>query len=164
MKNPSEELVIAWLQECKGYFTINNVKVPKKKGGMGAEIDVLATNKKHNIWVEVSVSTNPRCCHLKGVRFKETVNDFLRDFKRLDKNKKAREIFNGEPYEKWIVYGKLPLIKKEIGLFPHEIEKNGVKAVYFGDILHDLFELKAYRLDAARGYINVIKAFLDKNE
>ena len=41
MKNPAEEIVTAWLQECRGYFTMNNIKVPKAKGGMGAEIDVL---------------------------------------------------------------------------------------------------------------------------
>lgn len=29
MKNPSEEMVTAWLQECMGYFTMNNIKVPK---------------------------------------------------------------------------------------------------------------------------------------
>ena len=59
MKNPSEELVVAWLQECKSYFIMSNVKVHKKGGGMGAEIDILATNKKDNIWIEVSVSSNP---------------------------------------------------------------------------------------------------------
>ena len=163
MKNPSEELVTAWLQECRGYFTINNVKVPRKGGGMGAEIDILATNKQINIWVEVSVSSNPRCNHLKGVRFKETVNDYLIDFKREDKKKKASEIFSGEGFEQWLVYGKLALTKNEVSLFPQEMKKNGVNAVYFGDILHDLIKLKDYRLDAARGYLNIIKAFLNKN-
>ncbi len=161
MKNPSEELVSAWLQECQGFFTMNNLKIPKKKGGMGAEIDILATNKKSNIWVEVSVSTNPRCNHKKEVRFQETIKELLSDFKRDDKNKKASETFFGEPYEKWLVYGKLPLTKNEIDDFPKEMNKNGVKVVYFGNILSDLFQLRAYRLDAARGYINIIKAFLN---
>jgi hypothetical protein len=35
MKNPSEEIVTAWLQECRGYFTMNNIKVPKKGGCRG---------------------------------------------------------------------------------------------------------------------------------
>lgn len=43
MKNPAEEIVTAWLRECMGFFTMNNVKVPRKGGGMGAEIDILAT-------------------------------------------------------------------------------------------------------------------------
>lgn len=160
MKNPSEELVTAWLQECKGYFTINNVKVPRKGGGMGAEIDILATNKQRNIWVEVSVSSNPRCNHRKEVRFKETVNDYLSDFRREDKKKKANEIFSGEGFEQWLVHGKLALTKNEVSLFPQEMKKNGVEAIYFGDILNDLIKLKDYRLDAARGYLNIIKAFL----
>ena len=162
MKNPSEELVIAWLQECKSYFIMNNVKVHKKGGGMGAEIDILATNKKNNAWIEVSVSSNPRCNHLKGVRFQETIKDYLRDFLRDDKNAKVKEIFCGESYERWLVYGRLPLTKKEIEMFPGEMKKNSVETIYFGDILKDLFELKEYRLDAARGYINIIKAFLNK--
>jgi hypothetical protein len=41
--------VTAWLQERKGYFTMNNIKVPKAKSGMGAEIDILATNHINNI-------------------------------------------------------------------------------------------------------------------
>ena len=160
MKNPSEELVSAWLQECKGYFVMNNIKVPRKKGGMGAEIDILATNKHENIWVEVSVSTNPRCNYKKDVRFKETVNDYLKDFRREDKNKKVSETFCNEEYKKWLVYGKVPITKKETALFPGEIIANGVKAIYFGDILKDLLSLKDYRLDAARGYLNIVKAFL----
>jgi Holliday junction resolvase-like predicted endonuclease len=160
MKNPSEELVVAWLQESKGYFIMNNVKVHRRGGGMGAEIDILATDKENNIWIEVSVSTNPRCNHRKEVRFKETVKDYLKDFLRDDKNAKVREIFHGEPFEKWLVHGKLALAKKEVENFPREMLKNGVKTVYFEDILKDLFELKEYRLDSARGYVNIIKAFL----
>ena len=29
-KNPAEEIVTAWLQECKGYFTMNNHCCPVK--------------------------------------------------------------------------------------------------------------------------------------
>ena len=159
MKNPAEELVTAWLQECGGYFTRNNIKVPKKKGGMGAEIDILATDRKKNIWIEVSVSSNPRCNYRKDIRFQSTLKDFLSDFVREDKNRKVREIFNGKPYERWLVYGKLPLVKKEKDSFSAEMKKKKVKAVYFGDILKDLLKLKGYRLDAARGYLNIIKAF-----
>ena len=63
---------------------MNDVKVYKKSGGMGAEIDMLATDKKSNAWIEVSVSNNPRCNNLKDVRFKETIKDYLRDFLRED--------------------------------------------------------------------------------
>lgn len=154
MKNPAEELVTAWLQECKGYFTRNNIKVPRKKRGMGAEIDILATNRKNNIWVEVSVAINP-------VNFdkKDIVKVYLSDFVREDKNNKASEIFDGKPYERWLIYGKLPLKEKEIESFPAEMKKNNVKAVYFGEVLKDLLELKGFRLDTARGYLNIIKTF-----
>lgn len=158
MKNPSEEIVVAWLQECKGYFIMNNIKVPKKGGGMGAEIDVLGTNKKNNIWVEVSVSTNPRCNHRKEVRFIETLKDFCKDFVRRDKNEKVAEYF-GNKYEKWLVHGKLPLTKEEIKKFPNSMKKRGIKTIYFGDIFEEMRKLKQYRLDAARGYMNLFEAF-----
>lgn len=158
MKNPSEEIVTAWLQECNGFFTMNNIKVPKTKGGMGAEIDILGKSKDKNIWVEVSVSTNPRCNHKKEVRFEETVKDYLSDFIRHDKENKVAEIF-GDKYEKWFVYGKLALTKKEVEKFPEEMEKRGVKAVYFGDVFKDMRKLKQYRLDTARGYMNLFETF-----
>ena len=76
MKNPSEEIVTTWLQECKGFFTMSNIKVPKEKGGMGAEIDILGVKGSKKIWVEVSVSTKPRSNYLKDVRFEETVKSY----------------------------------------------------------------------------------------
>ena len=69
---------------------MNDIKVPKKGGGMGAEIDILATNRKKNIWVEVSVSTNPRCNYLKENRFKSTVAISALDFRRKDKAASGR--------------------------------------------------------------------------
>ena len=157
-KNPAEEIVTAWLQECKGYFTMNNIKVPKEKGGMGSEIDILATNKKKNIWIEVSVSTRPRCNYKKEVRLKETVKYYLSDFVRQDKKDKVKECF-GAKYESWLVHGKLALTKDEIIRFPLELQKKGVHAVYFGDIFRDMRTLKQYRLDSARGYMNLFDAF-----
>ena len=158
MKNPAEEIVTAWLQECQGYFTMNNVKVPKAKGGMGAEIDILATNRKNNIWVEVSVSTNPRCNFLKDVRFNNTVDEYLKDFKREDKTNKVKEYF-GDEFEKWFVYGKLALPKIEAKEFPNEMKKNGIHTVYFGEIFKEMRNLKQYRLDSARWYMNLFEVF-----
>lgn len=164
MKNPSEELVTAWLQECKGYFTMNNIKVPridrKVKGGMGSEIDILATNGKDRLWVEVAVSTNPRQTFRKEVRFRGQMGALLSDFKRPDKRAKAKEIFNGRTYRKMVVVGKIAVTKPELARFPMAMKKKGVEVVFMKDVLADLFCLKHYRLDAARGYINLIKAFL----
>jgi len=67
---------------------MNNIKVPRKGGGMGAEVDILATNRKKNIWVEVSVSTNPRCNYRKENRIGNTVDYYVSDFRRKDKNQK----------------------------------------------------------------------------
>lgn len=158
MKNPSEELTTAWLQECKGFFTMSNIKVPKPKGGMGAEIDILATNKRKNIWVEVSVSTHPRRNYRADVLFAKSIEDSISDFQREDKRRKVEEFF-GKRYECWFVYGKLPMKKEHITKFPKEIEKHGVRAIYFGDIFKDLMKLRHYRLDAARGYMNLFIAF-----
>jgi len=137
---------------------MNNIKVPKDKGGMGAEIDILASNKKKNIWIEVSVSTRPRCNYRKEVRFKETVNYYLSDFARKDKKNKVKEFF-GSKYVNWLVYGKLALTKDETKRFPLELRKKGVRAVYFGDIFKDMRKLKQYRLDSARGYMKLFDAF-----
>jgi len=137
---------------------MNNIKVPKIGGGMGSEIDVLGTDGQNNIWVEISVSTNPRCNYKKEIRFNETLKDYMSDFVRADKKKKTAEHF-GEKYEKWLVYGKLPLTKDEVRKFPGEMEKMGVKTVYFGEIFRDMRKLKQYRLDAARGYMNLFEAF-----
>jgi hypothetical protein len=158
MKNPAEEIATAWLQECEGFFTMNNVKVRREGGGMGAEIDILATKNGQNIWIEVSVSTNPRCNYRKEVRFESTIDDYLRDFARDDKIKKVRDCFGGD-YEKWLVYGKLALPKEEKEKFKAAMQGRGVKAVYFGTIFKALRELKGYRLDAARGYMNLFEAF-----
>ena len=157
MKNPAEELVTAWLQE-RGYFTMNNKKVPRKGGGMGAEIDILATNRKKNIWVEVSVSTNPRCNYLKETRFKSTVGHYASNFRRKDKNQKVRSYF-GKNYEKWLVYGKLALTVTEKDKFEKALLKKGVKAIQFGKIFGELRSLRGYRLDTARGYMNLFEAF-----
>jgi hypothetical protein len=131
MKNPAEEIAIAWLQECKGYFTMNNIKIHKQAGGMGTEIYILATNKKKNIWIEVSVSTNPRCCYKKEIRFAETINFYHRDFKRKDKIKKVKE-YLGSNFETWLIHGKLALTKEEKKKFPMVLKKHGVFAYYFG--------------------------------
>lgn len=161
MKNPSEEIVTAWLQECKGFFTMNNIKVPRAGGGMGAEVDILGVRGSKKIWVEVSVSTNPRCNYRKEVRFIKTLDDYSSDFVRDDKQKKVTE-YLGEKYEKWLVFGKLPLTKGEIEKFPTEMRKREIKVVYFGDIFSDMRKLKQYRLDAARGYMNLFETFHDR--
>ena len=137
---------------------MNNIKVPKKGGGMGAEIDILATDRRSNIWIEVSVSTNPRCNYRKEVRFASTIEECLKDFAREDKNMKVREYF-GENYERWLVFGKLALSKEEKGKYEAAMKRRGVKAVYFGKIFEALRTLKGYRLDSARGYMNLFETF-----
>jgi len=51
--NPAEDIVNVWLQEIRGYFTRQNINVPKKTrvingkkvgGGKGKEIDILGIN------------------------------------------------------------------------------------------------------------------------
>ena len=76
---------------------MNNIKVSKAKGGMGAEIDILGTKKDNNIWVEVSVSTNPRCNYKREVRFNKTLNDYEKDFIRKDKQEVVNKYF-GKKY------------------------------------------------------------------
>jgi len=129
-------------------------------GGMGSEIDIVGIKKATKIWVEVSVSTNPRCSFKKEVRFKNTVQLMLRDFERKDKKHKLAELL-GTNYEMWLVYGKLPLSKDEVSRFPQELESRGIVPVYFGDIFKDMRKLKQYRLDSARGYMNLFESFHD---
>ena len=50
----------------------------------------------------------------------KTLKDYLSDFVREDKQKKVAEYF-GNKYERWFVYGKLPLTKEEVKKFPEEM-------------------------------------------
>jgi hypothetical protein len=160
MVNPSEELTNAWLQECMHYFTMSNIKAPKPRGGMGAEIDILAVKGSKKIWVEVTVSTRPRRGFKPDVLFRTTVNNYVNKFKKADKKKKAKELL-GSKFERWLVYGRLPLKKKDQDRFPKAIARRGITPVYFGDIFAALMKLEHYRLDSARGYINLFKTFGD---
>ena len=139
---------------------MNNVKVPKLKGGIQSEIAILGTNRKTNanIWVEVAVFTNPGQLSHKAVRLKETVDLYLGEFVRKDKQKKVFQYF-GNDYEKWFVYGKLALTRGEIEEFSVEMEKNGVTTIYFGDIYEDMRKLKQHYLHSTRPYVNLFKAF-----
>ena len=95
---------------------------------------------------------------MKDERFKSTVEEYLKDFRREDKVNKVKEYF-GDKFEKWFVYGKLALSKDEIREFPSTMKINGVHAVYFGDIFKEMRKLKQYRLDSARGYMNLFEVF-----
>ncbi len=82
----------------------------------------------------------------------------MADFKRKDKTEKVAEFF-GNDYEKWFVYGKLALTKDEVSRFPERMKQEGVHSIYFGDIFSDMRKLRQYRLDAARGYMNLFEVF-----
>jgi hypothetical protein len=159
MITPAEQLTVAWLQECRHYFVMTNIKVPKKHGGMSAEIDIIAINRKRaGLWVEVNVSTNPRCRYRKEVRFKKTVEDFISDFFRKDKRKKVRE-YLGIDYKMMLVYGMLALTRPEAEKFPEKIKRYGIEPVFFEDVIRDLGKLRGYRLDTPRAYVNLFKEF-----
>jgi hypothetical protein len=158
--NPAEELTTAWLQEVKGFFTMNNVKVPREggRGGMPSEIDILAVKQRKKVWVECAVSYLPRGKR-KDCRFQKELEYYTKDFFRKDKRKMVRDIFGTTKYETWLVHGNFAVAKSELPELLKAIRAKGVKPICLSEILNDLKGLKYYRQDTARGYVKVFKTF-----
>lgn len=150
----SEEIVDTWLQECRGFFTRNNIQVRRE------EIDLLAFKPGKRIWVEVAVSTR------KSGGYNTTVRAFRDAFDSSVKRKEVENIFGTKKYEKWLIYGILPSgAKKREKELKKELKQKGINAIDFKEILSELskaMKKKGRGRDYSRQYIDLIEAFIEK--
>jgi len=175
--NPGEDIVNVWLQE-NNYFTMTNVSVKnptrlvdgkKRAGNKRSELDILAVNSKGTrIWVEISVSPNPRVDKKKGEDYVVSiVEKFSNKFTPEHKRQKVEEIFGSNSYEKWFVYSDRLFSKSEDELrFKSLLQSKNIRPVNFKiDVLNPIVrELNHYGTDAARIYLYYLKFFRKEAE
>ena len=168
--NPAEDIVNVWLQDNLGYFTRQNVVVPKGErfvneraihGGKGKEIDILGINTSGDkVWVEVTVSPNPYLA-LKSERVEEALKKVTDKFCE-EKEVKVREIFGGNKFRKIFVYSSRILLGEE-PLFLEKVKELGIEAMNFESIFAETIEnLRHYSVEPTRIHLYYTKKFLLK--
>jgi len=76
--------------------------------------------------------------------------------------KQVKKLLGGSDYEKWYVVGRIHT-RDPVGDVAREFERNGVKLVFFEDLLADLKKsLTGIHMDNARRYIELCDAFLGR--
>lgn len=166
--NPAEDIVNVWLQDIQGYFTKQNVNVPKKGrmiggkmvyGGKGKEIDILGIkNDGKRIWVEVSVSPNPFLAK-KDVRVANAI-DMVKNKFDPEKEIRVMEIFANKPFKKQFVYSERLFKHDEEKEFVEKIRALGIDALSFHMIFDACIkEIRHYSVDPTRIYLYYSKYF-----
>jgi len=161
--NPAEDIVNVWLQENCGYFTRQNINVPKVRGGKGKEIDILGMDiSGKKIWVEVTVSPHPYLA-----KKEEQVNKMVEKVeKAFDKEKveEVKRIFGTNKFHKMFVYSKKVFsgeTDKKEKQFSERIKGLGVEAIEFEKVLNETIEkLNYYSVDPTRIFLYYAKFYL----
>jgi len=174
--DPAEEIVNSYLHS-RGYFTITNTKVGLK------EIDIVALQPKsgHKLHAEVHISLKPTgrirpwgplAYAKKPLRWRVLATCNNKFVGSTDKTtgrptdriveKQVKKLLGGSDYEKWYVVGRIHT-RDPVGDVAREFERNGVKLVFFEDLLADLKKsLTGIHMDNARRYIELCDAFLGR--
>ena len=166
--NPAEDIVNVWLQDNCGFFTRQNVNVPKEGrlrngkmvyGGKGKEIDILGiNNKRERIWVEVSVSPNPYLAS-KDVRVRQAVEMVNKKFDP-EKQKEVNKIFGNKQFKKMFVYSEKLFKHKEEEEFVKKLKSVGVEAKNFHKIFDECIKkINHYSVDPTRIHLYYSKYF-----
>jgi hypothetical protein len=166
--NPAEDIVNVWLQDIHGYFTRQNVNVPKQGrevkgkmiyGGKGKEIDILGIkNSGKRIWVEVSVSPNPYLAK-KELRVSNAIEMVYRKFDK-EKEKIVMEIFKNKPFNKIFVYSERLFRNEQENEFVDKLKRNNIEARCFHNIFNECIEnIRHYSVDPTRIYLYYSKFF-----
>jgi hypothetical protein len=174
--NPAEDIVNIWLQDKHGYFTRQNINVPKQlrfingrpiHGGRGKEIDILGINNDGDrIWIEVTVSPNPYL----EISTEQVVSALtkVRDKFHSEKATEVERLFCGKRYRKMFVYSPRIFSKKQDisekeKQFIEGTQKLGVEPIRFETILEETIDtLNHYSVDPTRIYLYYAKYFLSK--
>ena len=161
--NPAKDIVNVWLQENCGYFTRQNINVPKVRGGKGKEIDILGMNKfGEKIWVEVTVSPNPYSTK-KEEQVKKMVSIVKRKFDN-EKEEAVKRIFGTKKFHKKFVYSKNVFsgeTDKKEKQFSERVKGLSVEAIEFEKVLNETIEnLNYYSVDPTRIFLYYAKFYL----
>lgn len=167
--NPAEDIVNVWLQDVHGYFTRQNVNVPKGKrmingkaiyGGRGKEIDILATNMNSDkLWVEVTVSPNPYLGK-SASRISDAMNKVKEKF-CPEKEKEVRRLFGKGRIRKLFVYSRRIFRGEQESEFLEKVNALGkVEAIPFEAIFNETISgINHYSVDPVRIYLYYSKYF-----
>ena len=167
--NPAEDIVNVWLQDAQGYFTRQNINVPKGKrmiggkaiyGGRGKEIDILATNiKGEKLWVEVTVSPNPYLAKSAN-RISDAIK-IVQDKFCSEKETEVRRLFGKGRIRKLFVYSRRIFRKEQESGFLTELNALGeVEAKPFEEIFDETINgINHYSVDPVRIYLYYSKYF-----
>jgi len=170
--NPGEAIVNIWLQENCGYFTRQNINVPKRTrvingkkvgGGKGKEIDILGIDKSgKKIWVEVTVSAHPYLAK-KEKQVKKMVKE-VKDVFNNEKEEEVKRIFGTNKFHKMFVYSKKVFsgeTDKKEKQFSEKIKDLGVEAIEFEKVLNEIIEKSSYYSeDPTRIFLYYAKSYL----
>lgn len=167
--NPAEDIVNVWLQDAKGFFTRQNINVPKGKrmingkaiyGGRGKEIDILATNMKgEKLWVEVTVSPNPYLGK-SASRISDAMK-VVQDKFCPEKETEVRRLFGKGRIRKLFVYSRRIFRKEQESEFIEKLNARGkVEAKPFEEIFNETINgINHYSVDPVRIYLYYSKYF-----
>ena len=170
--NPGEDIVNVWLQEVELLFTMSNINVPKKTkvledgkkrgGGRGKEIDILAVSNdgRRKVWIEISVSPNPRIDSANKV-VESHVEKVKKKFSE-EATEKVREIFGTDKFERWFVYSPRLFAKNTTreNKFRQELESMKIKPISFENVFSKIIEkLNHYSTDPTKVYLYYLKFF-----
>ncbi len=163
--NPAEDIVNVWLQD-KGYFTQQNIVVPKKGGSRGKEIDILAINPQGDkIWVEVTVSPRPRK-QLAREQVDKIVELAKNKFHR-EKEERVRNIFRSKRFRKMFVY--TPTIfsyqEEKAIIFKKRLERLHIEVVDFRDVFAQAVkDINHYSVDPIKIQLYYIQRLFKEKE
>jgi hypothetical protein len=167
--NPAEDIVNVWLQDAQGYFTRQNINVPKGKrmiqgkaiyGGRGKEIDILAVNiKGDKLWVEVTVSPNPYLSKSAN-RISDAIKKVQEKF-CPEKETEVRRLFGRGRIRKLFVYSRRIFRKDQESEFLKKLKVMGkIEAKPFEVIFKEIINgINHYSVDPVRIYLYYSKYF-----
>jgi hypothetical protein len=170
--DPAEEIVELWLHS-KGYFTRNGVMV----GHKNLEIDFLAVDStgSKRLHVESTVSVNPfgplrpwgpakysklpfeeRVKLYYQKKFVGLVDEKTRELQNDAIERKVKEVFEGKPYEKWLVLGEQEEGNEKIR---NAFRRYGVEVHYMENLLEEIRFTGTPKEDTAR-FLQILARYI----
>jgi len=136
----NEEIVVKWLNICKRQFTIENIafKTFGPKGGSNySDIDILAVDKDDKYY---AYEIKWRSVYSLGGTDKESLESFINQVTRKEREEKIKEIIGNKPYKKIFVTTKTLFGKseKKRNSIEQEFIKKGIEVLYFEKIIKEL--------------------------